>query len=206
MPGSARRRPLATGGCGPVAERLLLVRSAATAATRRAAFAADEPLDAAGGRAAARLAAALGRIDTALAGPALRARQTAAATGLDARADRDLEALRAGSWSGLDLAEVGARDPLALRAWLEDPDARPPGGESRTELSTRVARFLERAHALPGGVVAVTHASVVRAAVVLALGAPPQAFWRVDAAPASITELRPRESGWLLARSNWVPA
>jgi broad specificity phosphatase PhoE len=187
-----------------VAERLLLVRSAATAATRRAAFAADEPLDAAGGRAAARLAAALGRIDSALAGPAMRARQTAAAAGLDARPDADLAALGAGAWAGLDLAEVGARDPGALRDWLEDPDARAPGGESRTELRFRVARFLERARTLPGGVVAVTHASVVRAAVVLALGAPPDAFWRVDVAPASVTELHPRETGWLLARSNWT--
>jgi broad specificity phosphatase PhoE len=187
-----------------VAERLLLVRSAATAATRRAAFAADEPLDAAGERAAAGLTPALGRVEVALTGPALRARQTAKAAGLDARAEPGLEALRAGSWSGLDLAEVGAREPLALRAWLEDPDARPPGGESRTELSARVARFLEHARELPGGVVAVTHASVVRAAVVLALGAPPQAFWHVDVAPASVTELRPRAAGWLLARCNWV--
>lgn len=189
-----------------MAERLLLVRSAATAATRRAVFAGDEPLDAAGARAAARLAPALGRSDVTLVGPALRARQTAEAAGLDAKPDRDLDALGAGSWGGLELAEVGASDPLALRAWLQDPDARPPGGESRTELCGRVARFLECAGELPGTVVAVTHASVVRAAVVLALGAPPRAFWRVDVAPASITELRPRESGWLLARSNWVPS
>jgi broad specificity phosphatase PhoE len=187
-----------------VAERLLLVRSAATAATRRAAFAADEPLDAAGRRAAARLASGLGRVDTALAGPALRARQTAAAAGLDAEPDADLGALRAGDWAGLDLTEVGAREPRALRAWLDDPDARPPDGESRTELAWRVARFLDRARGLPGGVVAVTHASVVRAAVVQALGAPPEAFWRIDVAPASITELHPRDSGWLLARSNWT--
>jgi broad specificity phosphatase PhoE len=189
-----------------VAERLLLVRSAATASTRRAAFAGDEPLDAGGRRAAARLASALGHPGMALVGPALRARQTAEAAGLGAKPEPDLEALRAGSWTGLDLAKVAASDPEALRAWLDDPDARPPGGESRTELSGRVARFLERVRELPGLVVAVTHASVVRAAVVLALGAPPQAFWRVDVAPASITELRPRESGWLLARSNWVPS
>jgi broad specificity phosphatase PhoE len=189
-----------------VAERLLLVRSAATASTRRAAFPGDEPLDEAGGRAAARLAPALARAQVALSGPEVRARRTAEAAGLRAEADQDLGALRAGSWSGLDLAQVGASDSAALRAWLEDPDARPPGGESRTELACRVARFLERARRLPGCVVAVTHASVVRAAVVLALGAPPQAFWHVDVAPASITELRPREPGWLLARSNWVPS
>jgi broad specificity phosphatase PhoE len=46
-------------------DRLLLVRSAATAATRRAAFASDEPLDAAGVRAAERLTDVLGRVDVA---------------------------------------------------------------------------------------------------------------------------------------------
>jgi broad specificity phosphatase PhoE len=189
-----------------MAERLLLIRSAAIPATRRAAFAADEPLDAGGARAAAGLAAVLGRVDGALTSTALRARQTAEAAGLDAQPDRDLAALAAGAWTGLTLDAVGERDPAALHAWLDDPDARPPGGESRTELSARVAQFLERARSQPGALAAVTHGSVVRAAVILALGAPPEAFWRVDVAPASITELHPRPTGWLLARSNWVPA
>jgi len=189
-----------------MADRLLLVRSAATAATRRAAFAADEPLDAGGRRAAARLGAPLGRADTVLAGPALRARQTAQGAGLAARTDPELADLDAGAWAGLDLAEVAARDPEGLRAWLEDPDAPVPGGESRAGLAARVARFLERARALGGTTVAVTHASVIRVAVLAALGAPAEAFWRVDVAPASITELHPREAGWLLARSNWTVA
>jgi broad specificity phosphatase PhoE len=189
-----------------MAERLLLIRSAATTATRRAAFAADEPLGAGGARAAARLVGVLGRVDFALASPALRARQTAEAAGLDAEPDGGLGPLGAGVWTRLTLDEVAERDPAGLRAWFDDPDARPPGGERRTDLSARVARFLDRARSEPGTLAAVTHASVVRAAVILALGAPPRAFWRVDVAPASITELRPRTTGWLLARSNWVPA
>jgi broad specificity phosphatase PhoE len=188
-----------------VADRLLLVRSAATAATRRAAFACDEPLDAGGKRAARGLAAALRHAGIAFSGPELSSMQTARAAGLEAVADPDLGDLGAGAWTGLDLEEVGARDPARLRAWLQDPDAAPPDGESRTELHARVARFLKRANAERGGVVAVTHASVVRAAVVLALDAPPQAFWRIDVAPASVTELRRRDTGWLLARANWTP-
>jgi broad specificity phosphatase PhoE len=188
-----------------VADRLLLVRSAATAATRRAAFACDEPLDAGGKRAALGLAPVLRHAGTALAGPELRSMQTATAAGLKAVADPDLGDLAAGAWTGLDLDEVGERDPACLRAWLQDPDVAPPGGESRTELRARVARFLRRANDERGGVVAVTHASVVRAAVVIALDAPPQAFWRVDVAPASVTELRRRDTGWLLARANWTP-
>ena len=188
-----------------MADRLLLVRSAATAATRRAAFACDEPLDAGGKRAARGLAGPLRHVGTAFSGPELRSMQTATAAGLEAIADPDLSDLGAGAWTGLELEEVGERDPACLRAWLQDPDAAPPGGESRTELRARVARFLKRANAERGGVVAVTHASVVRTAVVLALDAPPQAFWRVDVAPASVTELRRRDSGWLVARLNWTP-
>ena len=189
-----------------MAARLLLIRSAATVATRRAAFAANEPLDLGGVRAAARLAEALGQLDAALTSPALRARQTAEAAGLDAEPDPDLGPLGAGAWTGLTLDEVAQRHPAELRAWFDDPAAGPPGGERRTDLVARVARFLERARGEPGGLAAVTHASVVRAAVVLALGAPADAFWRADVAPASITELHPRPTGWLLARSNWVPA
>jgi broad specificity phosphatase PhoE len=189
-----------------MAARLLLIRSAATAATRRAAFAADEPLDVRGSRAAARLAAVLPRADMALASPAVRARQTADAAGLKARPEPDLGPLAAGDWTGLRLDDLAERDPDGLRTWLEDPDASPPGGESRRELIARVARFLDGVREGPDVVAAVTHASVVRAAVILALEAPPQSFWRVDVATASVTELHPRPTGWLVARVNWVAA
>ena len=188
-----------------MANRLLLVRSAGTVATRRAAFACDEPLDAGGKRVARGLAAALRHAGTAYSGPELRSMQTAIAAGLKATPDPDLSDLGAGAWTGMDLDEIGEHDPAKLRAWLQDPDAAPPGGESRTELRARVARFLKRANDERGGVVAITHASVVRTAVLLALDAPPQAFWRVDVAPGSVTELRRRDTGWLVARTNWTP-
>jgi broad specificity phosphatase PhoE len=42
----------------------------------------------------------------------------------------------------------------------------------------------------PGACVAVTHPSVVRAAIVQVLDAPAASFWRLDIAPASLTDLR----------------
>jgi broad specificity phosphatase PhoE len=53
--------------------------------------------------------------------------------------------------------------------------------------------------------VAVTHAAWVRTAVLVALDAPPAAFWRVDVAPASLTVLHRRDLGWGLGRVNWTP-
>ena len=180
------------------ADRLVLVRSAATPATRRAAFSSDEPLDAAGVRAAERLAPVLGRVDAARSSAARRARMTAAAAGWTAAVDPDLAGPDPRAWAGRTLEEVGARDPEGLRAWLNEPD---PDGDLRL----RVARFLEQAHGWPGTTVAVTHAGWVRTAVLQALDAPPASFWRVDVAPASVTVLHRRDRGWALGRVNWTP-
>jgi broad specificity phosphatase PhoE len=46
--------------------------------------------------------------------------------------------------------------------------------------------------------VAITHPAVVRAAIVHALGAPPAAFWRIDVAPLSRTDLSGRDGRWNL--------
>ena len=50
--------------------------------------------------------------------------------------------------------------------------------------------------------VAITHGGVVKAAVVHALGAPIAAFWQIDVAPLSITELHAHGGRWTLSRAN----
>jgi len=47
-----------------------------------------------------------------------------------------------------------------------------------------------------GHTVAVTHAAVVRAAVVVTLDAPPAGFWRIDVAPLTATVLRGGPGRW----------
>jgi broad specificity phosphatase PhoE len=51
-------------------------------------------------------------------------------------------------------------------------------------------------------VAAVTHAEVVKAAVVHALGAPLAAFWRIDSSPLALTELHAHDGRWTLVRLN----
>ncbi|HXE45908.1 MAG TPA: histidine phosphatase family protein [Conexibacter sp.] len=187
--------------------RLLLVRHAATAATRAAGFPTDEPLDERGRADAARLGAALPARRVALSSPALRCRETADAAGLD---DPTLEpALREcdfGAWAGRTFADVHATDPDAARAWMLDPDARPHGGEALAAFAERVAGWLERQAAADGCAVAITHGGVVKAAVVRALGAPLEAFWRIDVAPLGITELHAHDGRWTVTRVNWRAA
>ena len=62
------------------------------------------------------------------------------------------------------------------------------------------------AHADDGArTVAVTHAGVIRAALVCALDAPVQAFWRFDVAPLSRTVLHAHDGRWTVRGVN-LPA
>jgi broad specificity phosphatase PhoE len=49
-----------------------------------------------------------------------------------------------------------------------------------------------------GRLVAVTHPGVIRAAIVVALSAPPKSFWRIDVGPVSRTVLHLRGHAWTL--------
>ena len=183
--------------------RLLLVRHAATAATRAAAFPLDESLDAGGLGAAARLAAALPARHDALCSPALRCRQTAQAAGLAApEIEPELRECDFGDWAGRTLAGVHAAEPAAADAWMRDPQACPHGGESLAAFAARVGGWLDAQAARAGCAVAITHGGVVKAALVRALGAPLEAFWRIDVAPLSLTELHAHDGRWTIARVN----
>lgn len=206
---------------GPAEDRVVLVRHAATAETRRGAFPATSghravavcaPLDAAGRAAAAALAGVLPVPDRVWVSAAQRCAETAAAAGLvPDEVVADLAECDFGAWAGLTSAEVAARDGDGLAAWYADPDRAPHGGETLGDLRRRVRRVLARAGALGGTTVAVTSGGVVKAAVMEVLGVAADAVWRIDAACASVTELvAARGPGgsltWRLRRLGWTPA
>ena len=177
--------------------RLFLLCHAATAATRRAAFPADEPIEEKSRTLAAALVSRLPSVGRVLTSPAQAARQTAsvlAATVEEAIALHDCDY---GRWAGRTLDEASTAEPEAFFAWLSDPAVAPHGGEALSGLIERVGAWLG-SDALQGGVLAVTHAAVVRAAVVHVLGAPPQSFWRIDVPPLSLVEIRRGEGPWTL--------
>lgn len=174
---------------------MLLLCHAATTATRAAAFPADEPLDARGRAEAAKLAGRLPKARFILTSPARRAVDTVAATGLAAREHPALRDCDYGRWAGASLDDIAAAEPEAVALWLSDPHAAPHGGESIGALIERVAMWMD-GEVPQGRTLAITHAAVIRAAVIHALGAPANAFWRIDAAPLSLIELRRNERRW----------
>jgi broad specificity phosphatase PhoE len=174
--------------------RLTLVSHAMTDAMAAGRFPADEPLNDTGCRRAEAVAGLAVAAETRqFAGPERRARQTAQLLGLRAATDPRLADLDCGRWRGQPLDGVSSTD---LQLWLSEPASAPHGGESIVDLIDRVSGWLDSLtdNALP--TMAVTHPAVVRAAILIALNAPPTSFWRVDVAPASRTMLHFRGSCW----------
>ncbi|MGH3531729.1 MAG: histidine phosphatase family protein [Mycobacterium sp.] len=179
--------------------RLTLVSHAMTDAMAARRFPADEPLNEIGRRQAEAAAGLdINRGTRQLAGPEQRALQTAELLGLQAVVEPRLADLDCGRWRGEALRD---RSPEELEAWLTDPGQAPHGGESIVSLIDRAARWLDSVTSSTLSTVAVTHPAVIRAAILLALGAPPKSFWRLDIAPVSRTVMHFRGDVWTL-RSN----
>ncbi|MFE9653650.1 histidine phosphatase family protein [Micromonospora sp. NPDC006431] len=178
--------------------RLQLVAHAPTRALRLATFGGGNvDLDEGGRRAALALAnqAPAGE-SCCLSSPAEAAVQTATAWGLRPTIEPAVADCDYGDWTGRTLDEVAAANPDGLQRWLTDPDAAPHGGESLTALVDRVGRWLHAQAVRSARITAITHAAVIRAALVNVLRAPSAAFWQLDVAPLSVLHLRAGNRGW----------
>ncbi|AHJ64285.1 Phosphoglycerate mutase/fructose-2,6-bisphosphatase [Granulibacter bethesdensis] len=185
--------------------RLILLCHAATDATRQARFPGDEPIEE---RERQRLAiwnpSLPARMGQLFLSPELRVQQTAEVLRLPERAEQmeitaALADLEYGTWRGRTLADCAQTMKEAVQSWIKDPDAAPHGGESVSALLRRVSDWLNGVAEHSGGyVMAVTHPAVMRAAVIHALGAPVDAFWRIDIAPLSCVEMNAGGGRWQL--------
>jgi broad specificity phosphatase PhoE len=149
-----------------------------------------------GERQAARLAQRFpqGSLDALHTSPVQRCRETAAnlevACGLAAIVDPAAEEVDFGDWTGRRFTQLEG-DPR-WRSWNFDRDhAAIPGGETMGHVRARVVTMLKEMLVLHphGRVAVVTHAEIVRTAVLHVLGLPLQAYDRLEIGPASVTAL-----------------
>jgi len=178
--------------------RLILISHASTEALRQSAFPADESIDDKGRIRAVALATHLPHADRCWTSPELRTRQTADALQLNADVDPVLRDCDYGDWAGLSFDNVMVRDPEAASAWLRDPAATPPGGDSILSLMQRVAGWLAWQITLHERTIIVTHPSIIRAAIVHAIEATPKTFFCIDITPLSMTRLSGADGRWNL--------
>ncbi|MFI2643636.1 histidine phosphatase family protein [Streptomyces sp. NPDC018610] len=162
----------------------------------------DRPLDQAGWEEVRRVAPdllPLAAADLRYCSPTPRSRATGDALGYAPLAQLALRDCDMGRWRGLTLGEAMAREPQAVDFWLADPRATPHGGESLLSFIGRVGGWLDTRPVEDGGsVVAVAEPSVIRAALVHALKAPPATYWNIDVRPLSTATVTGRAGRWNL--------
>ncbi|QNS06547.1 histidine phosphatase family protein [Streptomyces xanthii] len=145
-------------------------------------------------RAARALKAHTPPVDLIVTSPLARCRQTAEAAagllGLDVSVDDDLRETDFGAWEGLTFKDVRERHPDDLNAWLASPSWAPTGGgESFDTVTARVAAARERLAASHRGrtLLLVSHVTPIKTLLRLALGAPPEALYRMELSAASLS-------------------
>lgn len=151
----------------------------------------DVPLDATGHEQAARCGAHLRGLfpgARVISSPLLRARETASYVSDAVEIDDRFIELDYGEWDGTAVTDV-PRDEWAR--WRNEPDFRPPGGESLVELDARVRPALEELvnEAREAHVIVVSHVSPIKSAITWALGVGPDATWRCHLDRASICRI-----------------
>lgn len=183
--------------------RLSWICHGPTQANRTGRFPDDEPLEE---KAAQRAESfTLGKIDRIWTSPALRARQTAAIFDHEAIPEAAFRECDYGDWRGKLLADLNASDPGALALWMTDLEAAPHGGESLSAVTLRIGEWMGHHVDDAGHAVIVTHASVIRAAILHVLKAPLSAFWTIDVEPFGLVEMTSDGRRWQLRFPRMTP-
>ncbi|MFI1002165.1 histidine phosphatase family protein [Streptomyces galbus] len=185
-----------------MALRVTFVAAARSTPALAERFQDDRPLDQAGWEEVQRAAGELIPLAAAelrYCSPTPRSRATGDALGYAPLVQLALRDCDMGRWQGLTLGEAMAREPEAVDAWLADPRSAPHGGEPLLAFIARVGGWLDTRPAEDGGrIVAVAEPSVIRAALVYALMAPPATYWNLDVRPLSTTTVTGRGGRWNL--------
>ena len=141
-------------------------------------------------------------IDVVLSSPLKRTRQTAEIIAErlhhEVEVEEGLAEAAFGTWEGLTFHEVQQAYPDDLDAWLGSLDVAPGGhGDSFEEMDRKVRRTRDRILSGHAGqaVLAVTHVTPIKLLVRMALGAPLDAVYRMELAPASVTVISWFEDG-----------
>ncbi len=140
-------------------------------------------------------------LDAIVCSPLRRTRQTAeivaARIGAEVVIEDGFAETDFGEWEGATFGEVGKRSPEQLRAWLDDPNLAPPGGESMAATAKRVhdARLRTIAAHPDAKVLVVTHVTPIKLLLRDALDAPLHTVFRIHIDPASLSLIDWRAEG-----------
>ena len=149
----------------------------------------------------------LPKVSAVYASPLERTKETAAPIGrrLGTRVvtDRGLLECDFGEWTGAELKAL-TKLPEWKTVQRYPSGFRFPGGESFTEMQTRITGALARLRARHAGetIVAVSHADPIKAAVADAMGTPLDLFQRIVVSPCSVSAIAYTDSGPIVLAVN----
>jgi broad specificity phosphatase PhoE len=185
---------------------IFLVRHGRTATNAAGRFLgrADPELDAVGRAQALALGEAVGPVDRVISSPLRRTMQTAECLDGPVTVDDRFVELDYGDWDGRELGEL---TPADWKAWREDLDFAPPGGESLGALGRRVRAAMDELEvdARRETIAVVTHVSPLKAAVAWALAVDDHIAWHLFVSPGSITRLEVGGGRRSMASFNEIP-
>lgn len=139
------------------------------------------------------LAPLSGTFDALVSSPVRRTRETAEILAeffdLEIEEEPGIAEMEFGTWDGMSFTEVHEKYPDEISSWLGDLESAPHGGESFRVVEKRVLEGRDRIVSSYSGqtVVAVSHVTPIKTLVADALGAPLDAVYRMELAPASVT-------------------
>ena len=161
------------------------------------------------------LAPLAGTFDALVSSPVLRTRQTAEILAeffdLEIEEEPGIAEMEFGTWDGMSFTEVHEKHPDEISSWLGDLESAPHGGESFRAVEKRVLEGRDRMMAAYAGktAVVVSHVTPIKTLVADALGAPLEAVYRMELAPASVIGdlvlpawVRTRTSRWRTSGSS----
>ena len=134
-----------------------------------------------------------GTFDALVSSPVLRTRQTAEILAeffdLEIEEEHGIAEMEFGTWDGMSFTEVHEKHPDEISSWLGDLESAPHGGESFRAVEKRVLQGRDRMMAAYAGktAVVVSHVTPIKTLVADALGAPLEAVYRMELAPASVS-------------------
>jgi broad specificity phosphatase PhoE len=163
---------------------------APTRAMREGAFpTTDERPDEAGLVKALALAGAADRYDCVVSSPAAAAVYTATALAADFAIEAALGDIDHGRWAGRSMMAIHAEQPELLAAWMADTSLTTPGGEPLAKVMARVGLWMDAQSGMTGRVLAISHPTIIRAAIAAALQCPVEFVFSMDIVPLSRTIL-----------------
>lgn len=179
---------------------LLLVRHGHTRATERKLLYTDPEaeLTERGVEQARQIAVYMSRLhpDTLICSTAKRvvatAKEIASVLQLEPIPVEDLSEWHVGAWEGRSYLDIKKNEPDVYKAWSRDPIRnRPPDGESIADMCARIEEQLQQVISQNRNktVALVTHAGVIRAILLHALGMPLDNFWRLSIPVGSVSRV-----------------